>query len=903
MAQVVDSPHFRIDSDSDEEIDIEIGVRPEPTSESQDQQTSEHDSASLLVNGRRIKRVRTAILTVSFLFLVGVSIGMVARFSRGHSDTESVATGDDLTASFGSLETIGGQEVLKGEVVPFLDVEFSQDDRAVFVLSKEHWNASFIVYPTVVRRAAPVKEHLERGGILLETNDFAFHFELSANGKQLQLVQEFHYASLRGDNADELQQMFDDSQWPGYVTKVPIYAETDKVYYIPSDIFLSNGFFVSPRLVSNEFTALESPSESFARNTVLFVEYELDSGVIEVNYAIGLLPDEVMLQRVADDRIGYFASHYTQFSLQDQRPSDSDGYHRWDPEVTVIHRRKLELDTTRNTTKEPITYYIDPSVPKEWREAFAAGVTAWIPAFEQIGFPNAIRAVLPGDNDWPADYRLGDLRYNSISVMISEQTYAFGPSIIDPRSGEILHSDITFEYGFFNEVMSDFDGRSPIDPPQSRRSTITDNMDTLQPSKTDKKAAHSRTGRSSQCGLSHDTQHQLDRILLSSIAGDDYGYVPKRLIAQHFTEIVMHEVGHTLGLRHNFAGSSAYSREQLRDPAFVAKHGVSTSVMDYLPVNVFSDLTKDEVDKHAFYMTTIGAYDYAAIAYGYSVVDDEVPGYKHPRLSNLATAAPLFLTDESVESMLNPYAQRFDLSSDVVDYAADLLQFVKDSRRANTVLNKIPEDASWTALWRRERFYLRLLEVAIKKVRPILGGVNVTHAHRGKGDDMYQAAFVTRDTQIKALDMLQNVILAKDGLFPQPKEYASYLEVVSFDEDCSEPSLDYACLGRGLVDVSGYILRVRGKALQAALFPALYRMLQLDALSPLKWHELLDAIQKTIAGLPESDSLVYVLDDLLGKVLSSHDLDVRMKKVLEEQFKVTPPPVVVVQSDDDKAHP
>ncbi|KAK1939381.1 hypothetical protein P3T76_008765 [Phytophthora citrophthora] len=890
MAQVVASPRFRIDSESDEEIDIELGAS---TPENPDVQSPEHDRVSLLVTDRRHNRVRSAILTVSFLFLVGVSIGLAARYGREHVDSSDVVTRDGFSVSFGSLETIAGEEMQKADVVPFLDVQFYPDERALFVLSKEHWNSSFIVYPTVVKRAAPVEIGLERGGILLETNDFAFHFELAPDGRHLQLVQEYHYARLEGAKADEIQQIFDDSQWPGYIIEVPIYAETDTAYYVPSEVFLSSGFFVSLALSSPDFTALEDLSESFARSTMLFVEYGLASGVMVVSYAIGLLPDKVMPQRVADDRVGYFSKSYTQYSLTGQEPSDDNGFHRWDSQRTVIHRRKLELDDTEETTKDPITYYIDPSVPAEWREAFANGVKAWIPAFERIGFPNAIRAVLPGDSDWPIDYRLGDLRYNSISVMISEHTYAYGPTVIDPRSGEILHSDIVFEYGFFNEVMTDFDLKSPVAPPQSRK--------TADSSTESKKKPHFRSGRRWPCGFASEEQHKLDRMMLSSVAGDENGFVPKSLIAQHFADIVMHEVGHTLGLRHNFAGSAAYSRDQLKNSSFVSEHGISSSIMDYLPVNIFSDITEDEVENHQFFMTTIGAYDYAAIAYGYSVVEDELPGYKHPDLIELAAAAPLFLTDESVNNMLNPYAQRFDLSSNPVDYAADRLEFVQNARRTNADLDKVPVDASWATLWQREKARLKMVDQAIKILRPILGGVNVTHAYRGKAEDTYNASFLPKKTQVNALKLLLRIVQADNELFPQPKDYGMYVEVVGDeDEDCNEPTLDRSCLGRKIVDVGAYVLHLRSKALIATLFPAMERIVQQDVLSPLTLDELLSEVVKTMKVAQNNATLTDFLDELLENTLSSHDIDARIKRAIEKKWGLKELPVVVVKAEEEE---
>ncbi|RLN74970.1 hypothetical protein BBJ28_00009526 [Nothophytophthora sp. Chile5] len=886
------------EADSSHEIDIELGEPPGSS--------SEDDTASLLGSNGASRRMKVATAIIAVLCLVGVSVALTAHSAQQDAQTANAAQGDDISVSFGSLETTTEQSADRDDrddsddaddSQPFLSMEFSSDDSALFVLSKANWNASFIVYPTVAKHAAPVEFGLEHGSILLETNDFMFHFELSSDEKYLLLVQEYHYATLDGSGADELQQVFDDSQWPGYITKVPIYTETDDAYHIPSEDFLGNGFYVSSALESSGFNALKEPSEFFPRNARLFVEYELEIGVVVVSYSIGLLPEQIMAQRVADDRVGYFSKRYTHYGIGDQELNDGNGFHRWDPQTTVIHRHKLELDPATNATKSPITYYIDPSVPKRWREAFAAGVEAWSPAFEHIGFSNAIRAVLPGDPDWPADYRLGDLRYNSISVMISDRTYAYGPTIIDPRSGEILHGAIMFEYGFFNAAMKHFDVKSPADPPSSASKTANTGSLNAQT-----KPLSSHTGRNRQCGLAHNPQHQLDRMLLSTVAADDNGFVPERLVAQYFTQTIMHEVGHTLGLRHNFAGSAAYSREQLHDPAFVAEHGLSTSVMDYLPVNIFSDLKEAEVESHAFYMTTIGAYDHVAIAYGYSTVVDETPANKHPRLTELASSAPMFLTDESLDNMVNPFAQQFDLSSDPVDYANDYLEFVIQSRSSSAVLAKIPEDASWTTLWRRERAYLQMVVQAIKFVQPMLGGVNVTHAHRHKGEDRYRPEFVSRATQQRALAVLVRIIRAESGLFPEPEDYASYIEVVGTDdEDCNAPSLDYGCLGRGLVDVDAIVLAIREKAVHAALFPAIERIVQQDVSSPLTLEEVLETVANATAlelQRPRNQAVDDFYRQTLVDIISDSDVDSRIEVAIRHMRRdIAPLPVVIAKKE------
>jgi hypothetical protein len=108
----------------------------------------------------------------------------------------------------------------------------------------------------------------------------------------------------------------------------------------------------------------------------------------------------------------------------------------------VINRRRLSRDST-------ITFYIDPTVPERWRPAFRAGVELWTPAFKAAGFgESAIRAVLPGEPDWPKDYDAGDIRFSTISwVPDVDKTFSLSPSVIDPRSGEILGSHIFFTHG------------------------------------------------------------------------------------------------------------------------------------------------------------------------------------------------------------------------------------------------------------------------------------------------------------------------------------------------------------------------------------------------------------------------------------------------------------------------
>merc|ERR1719450_589220 len=158
-----------------------------------------------------------------------------------------------------------------------------------------------------------------------------------------------------------------------------------------------------------------------------------------------------MTPRVADDRLLFFTTKYQDMGEhipgQNERPSSSV-----DRTSSVIWRF--------NVSSQPggqIRFYVDPSVPPRWRRYFREGVENWNAAFAAIGKPGAVRAVCPGDEDWPADYHVSDVRYSTLSWSLSSQVVSMGIAKVDPRSGEILKSDIIMSNGWAKQWLLDLD--------------------------------------------------------------------------------------------------------------------------------------------------------------------------------------------------------------------------------------------------------------------------------------------------------------------------------------------------------------------------------------------------------------------------------------------------------------
>ena len=374
----------------------------------------------------------------------------------------------------------------------------------------------------------------------------------------------------------------------------------------------------------------------------------------------------------------------------------------------------------------PLTYYIDPSVPVRWRGAIKRGVENWNEAFAQAGFDGAIRAMLPTDAAWPSDYAAEDVRYPSISWAVSmDSVYAIGPHTVDPRTGEIIDANIMFSHQWVQHWLSEFDLTAR---PHAAAAAAAANAEAaVAPHATTAAAVGGgAAARGPLARVLRSTQLELDALLdgtgaasgrggggsgsggggggsvgrvhagpcghaharlgesallhaaltwLDGEVGEDDDEVPPKYVEAAISEVTMHEVGHTLGLRHNFKASAAYSLEQLADPAFVEQHGLTASVMDYAPPYLPANRTL----RHEYVFShRVGEYDRWAIEYGYTPLPAEVAGQQHAALKAIAARGAArkalhFATDEdrATTSGVDPYTNLFDLGDDPLAYYWD----------------------------------------------------------------------------------------------------------------------------------------------------------------------------------------------------------------------------------------
>jgi len=468
---------------------------------------------------------------------------------------------------------------------------------------------------------------------------------------------------------------------------------------------------------------------------------------VGVHYSLLELPTTAMRPRYADERVGYFVSAIKDFS----RDTAESFF------VRFVNRWRLEKQNPGAALSEPvkpIVYYIDRTVPTEWKPWVRAGILEWNHAFEEAGFRNAIQVLdAPEDTLWSAE----DARFSTVRwTATNRSVYAVGPSNVDPRTGEILNADVLVSASWIQTWRGE--SGEYVTPQLAMRSAFLEDS-----------AASAINGDSRLCSLGEGLRRQgtVTRALLAAAGNKPEAASALRLyIGQALKALIMHEVGHTLGLRHNFRGSAGVTRAQLSDRSYTKANGLGVSVMDYNP----PALSLDPKKQGDFYAPTIGSYDRWAIRYGYTpfgpsepVValakgSEGVPSSWSPEaevkaLQGIAAEAAepshLYGTDEDAGFGglgIDPTVSRYDQTDDPLGWA----------RERVTLINGL-FDSLDTRMVAPGQGYARLRSTfadlltdrwyALLVTTKYLGGAMTARDHRG--DPAARPAFVTLPASVQ----------------------------------------------------------------------------------------------------------------------------------------------------------
>ena len=479
-----------------------------------------------------------------------------------------------------------------------------------------------------------------------------------------------------------------------------------------------------------------------------------DEGVTDSRYvtvtaqhSIIAAPQNDYLPRRDDPRIGFFAVQMDDMTSTSATPY-RDVICRW-------HLQHSNKDVLRGPPKEPIVWWLERSTPKEFRETIRAAVLAWNEAFSQAGFEHAVEVrIQPDEADWNA----GDLRYNVIRWTSSPAPVfgGYGPSFVDPRTGQILGADIMLEWVF---VTNRIRYRDIYRQPTAMNPFHL--QDTTCP-------------RACSCSLSAELQmanlfgrHVLNVRGASTVEQDE-------LLKQSLYYLVLHEVGHTLGLSHNFKSSQLLSLEEIHNSDIASQSGLTSSVMEYPNINV-APLDRAQ---GLFYTTKPGAYDRWAIEFGYSPSLDD-PVAEEERLQTIlarSTQPELAFANDADDMRrpgkgIDPGAMLYDMSSDPVGWAEERFAILQQLR-ASMLDNYQRPGQSYQELRDQFAILLRQFKTAAEVTSRYPGGVRVDRAVIGQANAGKPLQPVDRSLQQRAVQVLASHVFAPDAFSVSPDLFA-----------------------------------------------------------------------------------------------------------------------------------
>ena len=458
------------------------------------------------------------------------------------------------------------------------------------------------------------------------------------------------------------------------------------------------------------------------------------------HFSIAPLPEQPMVPRRADARIGLMTQTVMDFSDDLART----------PRVRMVERWRLEKKDPLAPMSEPvkpITFWLDRNVPHKYRAVVTEAVLEWNKAFEKIGFKDAIVVKQQPDD---AEFDTLDIGYSSVRWLMSASPGfgAIGPKHVDPRSGEILDADIGFE------SLSSRSMRNLRAQTLSGATAFASVLGGMSESAAHADCMHADLA-AEQLGYALDVLQARGELELDSPQADAF-------VHDYIKDTLMHEVGHALGLRHNFRASRVYSEQQLADPEFTRTHGTTGSVMEYNAIN----LPRPGQRGGAPFQTTLGPYDYWAIEYAYKPIAAAEEAAELQRIAARSSEPLLaFGTDEDAAFGIDPETIVLDLGSDPIAYAAKRLEIARDLFLRQEQ-RQLKPDESYAVLRRSLAYAIADAGRAVGVLVRQIGGVRTLRDHPGSGRDPLKPTDAA--TQRAALELIAHNVLSIDGLAVTP---------------------------------------------------------------------------------------------------------------------------------------
>ena len=480
---------------------------------------------------------------------------------------------------------------------------------------------------------------------------------------------------------------------------------------------------------------------------------------ITVHYSLSLLPQNSYKPRLADDRVGYFVTALKDFSQK----VDEDRF------VRYINRWSLEKADPAapvSPPKKPIVFWIEKTVPFTYRQAIREGIESWNEAFEKAGFATAIEVrQQPESTDWDPE----DVNYNTFRWITAGASFAMGPSRVNPRTGQILDADIIFDGDFLRFWRTEYETFTPQSVALLTGGTA----------RGEGLRGHAHGPTHACCSLfdGHARETALAATALAANAEGGLSEANKqKLVLQGLKLIAMHEVGHTLGLRHNFKGSAVLSLADINDVTKTAATGASSSVMDYIPVNIVPK-GKTQGD---YYTAHLGPYDLWAIEYGYKPLTGGTPEAELPELDKIATRSgePVlaYATDEETEfGDPDPLSNRFDLGNDPLEFASSRAELVAQVMPAIADRMTAKEKDGTTGGYERVRQAFGVLLAAhgqaMYAASRLVGGLHTSRSHKGDANAPAPFRVVEPQKQRDALTLLEQQMFSAQPFTFSPDLY------------------------------------------------------------------------------------------------------------------------------------